>query len=259
MTTTSTRTSTRKRRIDPDTFDEETAPFETEAKEEPAPPARRSRRAQREEPVAEETGDEEQDGEETIIPISRGRKAIKENRPSVDSGYFKWNDDGESVVVKFLDVEPWSYNQHWVTRAGKQSFPCIGKDCPLCEIGAKITQKVVYTLLNLSLDEPAVQTLEVTPTLDDTLSAYDADKKTGPLPRLYWALSRTKLAKSNSFAKYNYNFLPIKERDLGEDYGIDLDTAEDALEEAEAPDPATVLGKTTRRMLQEIADESMEH
>jgi hypothetical protein len=211
-------------------------------------------------PWADETGDESADGQETVIPtISRGRRKIKENRPASgrSDAYFKWPDDGETVVVKFLDTEPWAYNQHWVQREGRKSYPCIGKHCPLCEIGSKVSQKIVYSILNLGGKEPLVQTMEVTPTLDETLVGFDDDAKTGPLPRLYWALSRKKAERSSNFTKYNYSFIPVKERDLEEDWLISPKTAQAALKDAEIPEPEKVVGSMTLRELQDIADEAM--
>lgn len=248
-----TRSTTRKRRIELDDFEDEVDSPLPEEEEKP-----RRRPARVEEPV-DETGDEDTDEEETIIPIARGRKEIGRSRPSSDNGsiYFRWADEGDVQVVKFLDTEPWGYGQHWVTREGKKSFPCLGPGCPLCEVGVKVSQKVVYTLLNLSTEEPTVQAFEVSPTLDDILTAYDSDKKTGPLPRLYWALSRTKAARSTGFQRYNYTFTPIKERDLDEDYGIDPDSIEEYLDNAKPLEPKTVLGGITRRSIQEIADELM--
>jgi hypothetical protein len=273
----------RARRIDPDDFDtdrderveEEPAPrrrrrapsngetveheddptprrrLDEDEDEEPAP--RRRRRAQPE--AADE--DEDDDDEGSVIPISRGRKEIKRNRPVGEGGdaFFRWDD--EPQVVKFLTNEPWGYNQHWVTRDGKQSFPCIGRRCPLCEIGVKASQKVVYSIVNLSRDG-VTQTLEVGVTLEDTLATYDADKKTGPLDRLYWALSRSEGRRSSGRSRYNYVFTPIKERDLEEDYGIDLDEAEDAVDKAEIPSPKQVLGDWNEEALSEIADEILE-
>ena len=160
--------------------------------------------------------------------------------------------------MKFLEEEPWSYEQHWVSRKGKRSFPCIGKDCPLCEIGSKTATKMVYTVVNLTMDGAPVQTLEVTATNYDTLRAFNKDKKTGPLTRLFWVLSRTKKTKSSGFGTYNYSFLPVKERDLDEDYGIDPDIADTAVAGAKIPPPSKVLGKVTRRSLEDIADEAME-
>lgn len=248
----------RRRRRDEEDDDEET-PRRRRSKadddDEEERPARRRRRDE-----DEETGDEEDD-ESAVIPVHRGRKAIKDNRPTSERGdaFFKWDDDGEPQVVKFLDTEPWSYNQHWVKRDGKQSFPCMGTNCPLCDIGVKVNQKVVYTLVNLShKGGPKVQTLEVTITLDETLMGYDEDKKTGPLDRLFWALSRNKRSKSSGGrAKYNYVFTPIKERDLEEDWEIVYADVEDAVLDAEVPSTQDVLGDWTRKGLQKIADEVM--
>ncbi len=233
--------------------------------EEDAPPVkRRAKKAPRDEEdeYDEETGDEEADGEDTVdVPIARGDDAIKQKRGSTDNAYFRYpQEEGEEQVVKFLEDEPWSYEQHWVPRKGKQSFPCIGKECPLCEIGNKTTTKMVYTIVNLTMEESPVQTLEVTATNYDTLRAFNKDKKTGPLTRLYWALSRTKKTKSSGYGNYNYSFLPVKERDLDEDYGIDPDIADEAIKEGakKIPSPQKVLGKVTRRALEDIADEAME-
>ena len=65
-----------------------------------------------------------------------------------------------------------------------------------------------------------------------------------------------KKQRSTGFGNYNYSILPVKERDLAEDWGLDIDDIDDVLSKAEVPDPEKVLGKVTRRMLQEIADEA---
>ena len=268
----------RSRRIDPDeAVVEEKPPFhEVEDDEDEAPKPRRRRAPAKEEAeetpkprrratsrAKEEDSDEEPDGEESVVPIFRGKDAAKANRPNDVGGlFFKWKDDGESSVVKFIADDDdnlfWAYNQHWVTRSGKQSFPCIGKDCPLCEIGAKMHQKIVYTVLNLTHDDgPTLQALEVTPTVSDDLESLDSGKS-GPLTRLSWEVSRPKKSNPTGYAKYNYQFVPVKDRDLGDDYGIDLDVVDAALEKIETlPSPTEVLGKVNRRVLQEIADEAM--
>lgn len=250
-------------RISPDLKDDEvetTPPWEDEDDEEDETPAprRRSRKA----PVAdEEDGSEEAVGAETQVPFRRGRKAIAEARQA-NSGntlYFRWDllPEGEDQVVKFLDVDPWNYDSHWITRKGRQSFPCIGKGCPLCSIGNRPSQKTVYPLVNLSHPQgPLVQILEVSTSVDDQLVNLDGGK-TGPLPRLYWALNRTPKPNPTGYAKWNYNFLPVKERDLEEDYDISLDLVEEALQSATEPDPAKVLGTVDTKFLQEVADEAV--
>jgi len=238
-----------RRRRRPDTDDEEETP--------------RRRRRREPEPEDEDYDDEDDvedddDDEETAIPISRGRKAIKKNRPTSDAAdnFFSWDDEGQ--VVKFLPDDPWSYEQHWVNRGGKRSFPCLGEGCPLCEVGSDTTQKIVYSIVNLSHPKgPRVQTLEVGVTLDESLIKFHEDKKTGPLDRLYWALSRSERSNPSGYAKYNYTFTPVKERDLEEDWEIDLAKAEPVIESAEAPSTEKVLGKWSARKLQAIANEVM--
>lgn len=246
-----------------ETVEREDDPYDDDDDDdEPAPRRRRRADEDDEEPAPRrrrrDEDDEDEDDEPTaVVPISRGRKDIKKNRPVGEGSdaYFKW--DEEDQVVKFLDEEPWAYDQHWVKRSGKQSFPCLGEDCPLCEIGVKVSQKIVYSLVNLShKGGPRVQTLEVGITLDETLMKYHEDKKTGPLDRLYWALSRTERS-GGGRAKYNYTFTPIKERDLDEDWEIDIRKVSSVIEDAVAPSTSDVLGKVTRRSLQEIADEAL--
>jgi hypothetical protein len=234
-------------------------PAKVEEDEEEAKPVRR-RSAK---PKDDEDYDEDSDEDSAVIPISRGRKEIKKNRPTSEASlaFFRW--DEEPQLIKFLDNEPWSYDQHWVTRDGKQSFPCIGKGCPLCAIGVKVSQKIVYPILNLTPpkgDDFLTQSMEVGPTLDDTLVSHDASTKTGPLTRLWWSVSRTEGARSTGKRKkYNYVFTPVKDRDLEEDWEIDLDEAEDAAAAAKIPSPKEVLGEWNRSQLQEIADEAMGH
>lgn len=229
--------------------------------EEEAPPTKRRRRREPEpedEDYDDEDDVEDDDEEAAVIPISRGRKAIKKNRPTSEASdnFFSWDEDGQ--VVKFLDEDPWSYEQHWINRGGKRSFPCMGEDCPLCEIGSETTQKIVYTVVNLSHKKgPRVQTLEVGVTLDESLIKFHEDKKTGPLDRLYWALSRTERSNPSGYAKYNYTITPVKERDLEEDWDVDLDKAQAVIDAAESPSTEKVLGKWSHAKLQKIANETL--
>lgn len=244
--------ASRPRRFEPDAeateapWAEDTLP---EAEEEERPRRRKARNE-----------DSDDDEDLVTVPFVRGRSAIKAQQSS-ESGanqYFRWGDNGDVVVVKFVDEEPLAYRQHWVTRAGKQSFPCVGKNCPLCEVGSKTTQKVVYALINISAKEgPLAQALEVSPSLADTLAAYDADTRNGPLSKRWYALSRTVKARAGGFGKYDYHIIPVKDRDLEEDYGIVLDDAEEAVDSVDPIDVEALLGRISRSTLQEVADELM--
>lgn len=131
---------------------------------------------------------------------------------------FKFTEDAQ--LVKFLSSEPFAvYEQHWVERQGKRSFVCLKDDprgCPLCAKGDETRSKIAFSVVNLSSEEAVVEMLVCSPTLLKQLAGLDADTKTGPLDRLYWAMSKTGTQKQTS-----YTCLPVKPRDLEEDWGCD--------------------------------------
>jgi len=150
---------------------------------------------------------------------------------------FKFTDDAQ--LVKFLSSEPFAtYEQHWVERQGKKSFICLAKDprgCPLCEKGDETRPKIAFSVLNLSAEDPIVEMLVASPTLVKQLAGLDGDPKTGPLDRLYWALSRNGSGKSVS-----WTCLPVKPRDLDEDWGADPTEVEAICEKFEPLTKAAV-------------------
>lgn len=276
------RTTTRPRRIDPDATagdldDAASPPWDEEEQQEekprraparsrrepeaPVEPPRRRRAQQRQVEVVDEDEDTPAVGGDTVLPrIIRGKDAVRKRLSQKDGSiFFKWPEGGDEAVVKFLDEDPWAYDQHWVTRGGKQSFACIGRDngCPFCEIGSQPSGRYVYQILNLSLPDPLVQGLEVGPTQATDLDAFDEDRKTGPLPRMWWGLSRTKLAKPKGLQKYQYLIRPIKDRDLEDDYEITLDWAEDAVAAAVPLKDDQYFGGLSMQEMRAIAREVM--
>ena len=125
---------------------------------------------------------------------------MEKNQPKGDwTNDFRFRD--EPQIVKFLDDEPWDYMQHWVTRDGKQSFTCRGARCPLCKVGVRATQKIVFPIVNFGEtpeDEPEVMNLVVGRRFAATLKGHHEDKRTGPLTKLYWAISKTGKGKKTS-------------------------------------------------------------
>lgn len=160
--------------------------------------------------------------------------------------------DTEPKLIKFLENAPFaSYSQHWIERNGKKSFPCrmdLDGQCPLCDIGDVPTGRAVFTVVNLS-EEPIVEMLTATSKLFNQLRDLNADKMTGPLDRLFWRVSVSKVNKSTS-----YNFQPIKLRDLQEDYGMDIAELEATISSFE-PLTDKVIYFPPRAELQDIADE----
>ena len=163
---------------------------------------------------------------------------------------FKFDEDVQ--LVKFLSSEPMSFLQHWVQRPGKKSF--IGWDGdPLCRVGNKPEQKFAFTVVNLTdlEEEPQVQLMVVGVRLCGQLEKLNADKKTGPLdrPDIYWAVS-----KSGQGTKTSYSIMPVKERDLVEDWEIDPAAASQLLSTLKPLGP-DALRVATKAELEEIAKE----
>lgn len=162
---------------------------------------------------------------------------------------FRFSEDPQ--LVKFLTNEPFAvFRQHWLERAGKKSFVCLEQECPLCEIlGDTPRAKAAFSIVNLSSESPVVEILLTSPTLTNQLAKFDTDAKTGPLDRLYWSMSRT-----GKGPKTTYSILPVKARDLAEDWGIDQSEVEDQIEGFEPLTPR-VISSTPRDEMVSIARE----
>lgn len=150
--------------------------------------------------------------------IQVGWTAAKKAVEKVSSAYatdFKFTEDVQ--LIKFLSPEPMSFSQHWVQRTGKKSFICMGtEDCPLCRAGNKPESKFAFSVVPLSDEEPNVKLMVVGLRLTGQLEKLNSDPKTGPLDRLFWAVS-----KSGQGAKTTYSIMPVKSRDLAEDWDLD--------------------------------------
>ena len=163
---------------------------------------------------------------------------------------FRFGED--SQLVKFLDSEPLAvYSQHWIERAGKRSWTCLGNDkCPLCAIGDKPSRKVAFAVANLSNpDGPVAEVLTVSPKTMQILNRYHQDRATGPLDRLYYSMSKT-----GSGPKTVFQILPVKARDLEEDWGLDPAETEAIIGGFE-PLTSKVISFHTAPQLEEIARE----
>jgi hypothetical protein len=132
----------------------------------------------------------------------------------------------DEQVFAFLDDAPFVvYGQHWVDeRKGKKSFVCLNDAdqkskpgvCPLCDIGDKPR---VFSAFNVILleegNDPMLQVLTAATRFTTQLKDKN-ESRNGPLTKDYWGLSRS--GKGNNTS---YNIIPIKERDLKDDWGVE--------------------------------------
>ena len=162
---------------------------------------------------------------------------------------FKFDEDVQ--LIKFISEDPMTFMQHWVNRPGKKSFISIGEGDPLIEVGSKPDQKFAFTVLNLSDEEPQTQLMIVGVRLCGQLEKLASNAKTGPLnrPDMYWAVS-----KSGQGTKTSYSLVPVKERDLAEEWEIDPVAAAELIKTLKPLGPEA-LHTSTKAELAEIARE----
>jgi hypothetical protein len=162
---------------------------------------------------------------------------------------FRFDEDVQ--LIKFISDEPMAFMQHWVNRPGKKSFISIGEDDPLIAVGSKPDPKFAFTVLNLSDEDPQLQLMVVGVRLCGQLEKLASNTKTGPLNRadLYWAVS-----KSGQGTKTSYSIVPVKERDLAEEWEIDPVAAAELIKTIKPLGP-DALHTSTKAELAEIARE----
>jgi hypothetical protein len=135
----------------------------------------------------------------------------------------------EPIIIKFLEAAPYAaYRQHWMERTGQKSFTCIAnldeRGCPLCESGNKPSNKFAFNVILLTQGEdPVLRSYEVGSRVIDQLKNFNDDPRQGPLPKHYWAVSR-----SGKGATTATNHQLVKARDLEEEWGVQ-DLSEDDL------------------------------
>jgi len=197
-----------------------------------------------------ETEDEEEVPERSSV-VQVGWAKAKEVQAKAAKSYatdFKFEEDVQ--LIKFLSPEPMSFAQHWVQRTGKKSFVCLGTtECPLCRAGNKADNKFAFSIVNLMDEDPKVQLMTVGLRLCGQLEKLNSDPKTGPLDRMFWAVS-----KSGQGTKTSYSIMPVKERDLPDDWDLDASEVADVLSTLKALG-TDALRMSTKAELVEIARE----
>lgn len=191
--------------------------------------------------------------------IKRGWAAADETK-SADSPFAQRLSVGtDDQVIKFLEDDPYtSYRQHWIERQGQKSFTCIStmdeKGCPLCAAGDRPSARFSFNVaLLVNDDDPVIKSYEVGPRVIDQLKNIHQSDKTGPLPKHYFAVSRT-----GKGATSQTNHQMVKSGDLMDDYSVEpITDAQLAALKAKAYD-AGIVSIPSYKTLQGIAKEELE-
>jgi hypothetical protein len=196
--------------------------------------------------------EDENEVPERSSAIQKGWAAAKSTIEKSSKAFatdFRFDEDVQ--LIKFISDEPLIYKQHWVNRPGKKSFIALEENDPLTAVGSKPDQKFAWTVLNLSDEDPQVQLMSVGIRLCGQLEKLATNPKTGPLnrPDIYFAVS-----KSGTGTKTTYSVVPVKERDLAEDWNLDPVACADLIKTMK-PLGQEALYMSTRAELAEIAKE----
>jgi hypothetical protein len=215
----------------------------------------------------EDTGSVATRDDDADLDRAQARRVIKRGWGNVDST--KQADspyaqrlkiDDKPVIVKFLEDEPYtSYRQHWVERQGQKSFTCLAdmhpKGCPLCDAGHRPSARFAFNVVLLNEDgDSVVRSYEVGPRVIDSLKIFHQDPRQGPLPKHYWAISR-----SGKGPTSQTNHQMVRDRDLEEEWNITPLSDDDLDSLKEQAYDASIVPIPSRTTLQGVAAEDMDY
>jgi hypothetical protein len=206
----------------------------------------------------DEDEDEEEEEDPDEMParssvIQQGwaaaRKRIQEQADAFTDD-FKFSEDDQ--IVKFLTTEPVIYSQHWLdNKKGKKSYVCLGEGCPLCDdLGDQPSLRFAFTVVNITLPKMPTQILAMGVKLAGQLETHHSSKRTGPLDRHFWNLSRTGTGRSTV-----HSVQCVKDRDLADDFEIDPEEVAKALAKREPLTNDEMVQKSTVSELEKVVDE----
>lgn len=176
-------------------------------------------------------GDEEEPEEEggPIKPsefIRRGHSAARQVADSTSSFAQAFRLNEQIQIIKFLEDDPYAnFLRHWIDRASptgtvRRSFTCMKnfkRECPLCNVGDKVTSVSAYNVALIGDDSvPVLKTFDCGPKILNIIEAYARDPKVAPISKGYFLAS-----KSGKMGTVNYQIVPIKAHSLRDDYDIE--------------------------------------
>lgn len=154
------------------------------------------------------------------LPIRPGwsseQRPRTQNRTQIPR--FTVSDDGEEVLIKFLDDMPFApIYQHWLaTGEGRRAYTCAGfNDCPLCAKGDKAKASDWFNIVVVS-ETPELKVWIASPDPSSAIKERAEGKRTSPLNKdgLYFAVSKKK--GTNGF--FSYSVDPVREDELESDW-----------------------------------------
>jgi hypothetical protein len=175
----------------------------------------------------------------------RGWGGVKAVAASIGSGDMFFKIEEQKKLMAFVNEDPFDWHAchwlDWITEGSKSVIcwdslrdadnnPTMPERCALCLAGDKPKKlSVFFNVISLEDPEtPILKVLEVGKMVSDMIQDYSEDSKTSPLnkPGLFFEVSKTGDPK-----KPTYKIVPVKARDIQEDYGF-APPSDDALASA---------------------------
>jgi len=181
--------------------------------------------------------------QDTSTAVGSGWESAESLTPPSKDFPTEFRQGEKPQLIKFIGDGPFAtYKMHFLSQktSGKRSYVCLdpmnSSNCPLCTLlNHKAEDKRSFTIANFSAEGGFQrQILTATPRLYRTLASANADKF-GPLNKHFWSLSRSGVKQTTV-----YNLIPVKERDLTEEYELSADEVNDFLATVESYDRATI-------------------
>jgi hypothetical protein len=215
---------------------------------------------------ASASGLDEFSAETTSNPSSRITKEIS---PSISPGWstdqrprskpaaqlprFAVPDDGEEVIIKFLEEQPFApIWQHWImTAEGRRAYTCLGvTECPLCARGDRAKPADYFNIIVLG-ETPELKVWIASSDPSAAIKERANAKATSPInrPGLYFAVSKHK--GSNGFPSYTVD--RVREDELSIDWGVNSLTDEAVTAFDKQKFDGSVIRQHTKSELEEIA------
>ncbi len=175
---------------------------------------------------------------------------------------FKVPDDGEEVLIKFLDPMPFApIHQHWLMVDNqRRAYTCIAEydpdtkkltvNCPLCDRGDKAKSSDWFNVVVLG-DDPELQVWYATADPSAAIKDKAEGKRSSPINKagLYFAVSKKKAA--NGFNTYHVETL--KEDELEVEWGAKPLTSEIIAKFNSEKYDGSLIKKLTSAELSELA------
>lgn len=150
-------------------------------------------------------------------PVSSGWGAPAEDRPEVvKAPILKLKDNGKRIVKLLDEMPPVKYKRHYLNST-KRYYTCTQNECPLCIEGVRSSWTFAMNIVDMADDPGEVKTWTFGTEVATQLQTFAEDLPLDGLNR-YFHVYHEKLPNRDAPAT---RVLPLKARDLQEDFGIE--------------------------------------